>query len=181
MSKTKLFNLLTLGAISLGLVGCVEIVEEEEPQHEVIDIVLQTEEEEEEIVIEATFPQPYGDDEELKMMLLRSQTATKVDATKLQWFVTIQEETKDLDFDLMAVNNIEGDAWLLFQIDMTREEYVTYSVNSSGKAFEDEHRMKQLSEYYTNALFDLIDTEGYTIYSYENGEPVIELADWLSY
>lgn len=181
MSKTRLFNLLTLGAISLGLVGCVEIVEEEEPQHEVIDIVLQTEEEEEEIVIETTFPQPYGDNEELKMMLLRSQTATKVDATKLEWFVTIQEETKDLDFDLMAVDSIEGDAWLLFQIDMTREEYVTYSVNSSGKAFEDEYKMKQLSEYYGNALFDLIDTEGYTIYSYENGKSNILVSDWLSY
>lgn len=177
MSKTRLFNLLTLGAISLGLVGCGEVVKEE-PQHEVIDVVVQTEEEEE-IVIEATFPQPYGDDEELKMMLLRSQTATKVDATKLEWFVTIQEETKDLDFDLMTVNSLEGDAWLLFQIDMTRDEYITYSVNSSGKAFEDEHRMKQLSEYYTNALFDLIDTEGYTIYSYENGEPQIEVTDWL--
>lgn len=177
MSKTRLFNLLTLGAISLGLVGCVEIVEEE-PQHEVIDIVLQTEEEEE-IVIEATFPQPYGDDEELKMMLLRSQTATKVNPTRLEWFVTIQEETKDLDFDLMAVNSIEGDVWLLFQIDMTREEYVTYSVNSSGKAFEDEYKMKQLSEYYGNALFDLIDTEGYTIYSYENGKSNIAVTDWL--
>ena len=177
MSKTKLFNLLTLGAITLGLTGCVEIVEEE-PQHEVIDIVLQTEEEEE-IVIETTFPQPYGDNEELKMILLRGQTATKVDATKLEWFVTIQEETKDLDFELMTVNSLEGDVWLLFQIDMTREEYVTYSLNSSGKAFEDEYRMKQLSEYYKNTLFDLIDTEGYTIYSYENGKPQIELGDWL--
>ena len=113
------------------------------------------------------------------MSLLRSQNATKVDATKLEWFVTIQEETKDLDFDLMAVDGIEGDVWLLFQIDMTREEYITYSVNSSGKAFEDEHRMKQLSEYYGNALFDLIDSEGYTIYSYENGESCIEVTDWL--
>ena len=178
MSKTRLFNLLTLGAISLGLVGCGE-VQEEEPQHEVIDIVLQTEEEE--IVIEATFPQPYGDDEELKMMLLRSQNATKVDATKLEWFVTIQEETKDLDFELMTVNSLEGDAWLLFQIDMTRDEYMTYAVNSNGKAFEDEFYLRDLSEKYNGALFDLIDTEGYTIYSYENGEPQIELADWLSY
>lgn len=176
MSKTRLFNLLTLGAITLGLVGCGE-VQEEEPQHEVIDVVVQTEEEEE-IVIEATFPQPYGD-EELRMSLLRSQNATKVDATKLQWFVTIQEETKDLDFELMTVDSLEGDAWLLFQIDMTRDEYITYSVNSSGKAFEDEHRMKQLSEYYTNTLFDLIDSEGYTIYSYENGESCIEVTDWL--
>lgn len=44
MSKTKLFNLLTLGAITLGLVGCGEV--QEEPK-EVIKIEVPTEEKEE--------------------------------------------------------------------------------------------------------------------------------------
>ena len=158
MSKTRLFNLLTLGAISLGLVGCGEVQEKvvsepQPPQQEVIE-----------------------------------QEKT-VDDIKQEWFERIQEETKHLDFKLIEVNNHSSldtllndennGPWLVFQIDMTRDEYVTYALNSDGKAFEDEYKMKQLSEYYTNTLFDLIDTEGYTIYSYENGESKIEVTDWL--
>lgn len=159
MSKTKLFSLLVLGAISLGLVGC--------------------EQEQEKVVSEPQPPQ--------QEVIEQEKT---VDDIKQEWFERIQEETKHLDFELIEVNNHSSlDAllndenngpWLVFQIDMTRDEYVTYALNSDGKAFEDEFDIKKLSEKYANTLFDLLDSEGYTIYSYENGESKIEVTDWLS-
>ena len=117
MSKTRLFNLLTLGTITLGLVGCGQEQEKvvskpQPPQQEVIE-----------------------------------QEKT-VDDIKQEWFERIQEETKHLDFKLIEVDNHSSldallndennGAWLVFQIDMTRDEYVTYALNSDGKAFEDE-------------------------------------------
>ena len=158
MSKTKLFSLLVLGAISLGLVGC--------------------EQEQEKVVSEPQPPQ--------QEVIEQEKT---VDDIEQEWFERIQEETKHLDFKLIEVNNHSSlDAllndenngpWLVFQIDMTRDEYVTYALNSDGKAFEDEFDIKKLSEKYANTLFDLLDSEGYTIYSYENGESKIEVTDWL--
>ena len=168
MSKTKLFNLLALGAISLGLTGCGQVPAETEPAIADTDVV--------ELEETPTPVFPYTDDE----YLLRLQQETKADPVKLDWFITIQEETKDLDFELMGVDSLEGNAWLIFQMDMTREEYISYATSSNGKAFDDEYDIRDLSEKYSNTLFDLLDSEGYTIYSYENGEVIIDVTDWLN-
>lgn len=165
MSKTKLFSLLVLGAISLGLVGC------EQEQEKVVS---KPQPPQQEVQKEIIFP--YTEDK----WLLEIQAETKTDEVKLEWFERIQEETKGLDYELMGVNEFGFDAWLVFYIDMTRDEYVTYAVNSNGKAFEDEYYLRDLSKKYNGALFDLIDSEGYTIYSYQDGESCIEVADWLS-
>lgn len=168
MSKTKLFNLLALGAIGLGLTGCGQVPAETEPAIADTDVV--------ELEETPTPVFPYTDDE----YLLRLQQETKADPVKLDWFITIQEETKDLDFELMGVDSLEGSAWLIFQMDMTREEYISYATSSNGKAFEDEYDIRRLSEKYSNTLFDLLDSEGYTIYSYENGKEGIAVSDWLN-
>lgn len=168
MSKTKLFNLLALGAISLGLTGCGQVPAETEPAIADTDVV--------ELEETPTPVFPYTDDE----YLLRLQQETKADPVKLDWFITIQEETQHLDYELMGVDSLEGNAWLIFQMDMTREEYISYATNSNGKAFDDEYDIRRLSEKYSNTLFDLLDSEGYTIYSYENGKEGIAVSDWLN-
>ena len=119
---------------------------------------------------------------------LELQEETRNDPTRLEWFVTIQEETKDLNFELMGVdvyNSLNAvlekessGPELIFQIDMLREDYVSYALDSNGKAFNDEFFIKSLSEKYRNTLFELLDSEGYTIYSYENGKEGISVNDW---
>lgn len=178
MSKTKLFNLLALGAISLGLTGCGQVPAETEPAIADTDVV--------ELEETPTPVFPYTDDE----YLLRLQQETKADPVKLDWFITIQEETQHLDYELMGVqehqsldallNDESNGPWLIFQMDMTREEYISYATNSNGKAFDDEFDIRRLSEKYSNTLFDLLDSEGYTIYSYENGKEGIAVSDWLN-
>lgn len=177
MSKNQLIALLSLGAISLGLTGCGQVPVETEPAIADTDVV--------ELEETPTAIFPHTDDE----YLLRLQQETKADPVKLDWFITIQEETKHLDFELMGVrghsslhallNDESSGPHLLFLLDIPRDEYVSYALGSEGKAFDDEFDIRDLSEKYRNTLFDLLDSDGYTIYSYENGKECISVNDWL--
>ena len=57
MSKTKLFNLLTLGAISLGLVACGNEVKHPEQDSQVQEVQEETAEHEEVVETEETLPE----------------------------------------------------------------------------------------------------------------------------